>query len=827
MTPEQWQRVKELFDQLCELEPTRWSGPLAAETDPVVAKELHRLLQAHQAADHGLPDLPSSLRNPEDLLIGQRLGPFLIERLIGEGGNGRVYLAERQDLGGRAAVKLLRGRFMGPDITRRFHAEQAILARLDHPNIAHLLQVGVAEDGTPWLAMEYVEGQPFLQGLAAMSVRQRLRVILKLLDAVDYAHGQLVVHRDIKPGNILIDQRGEPRLLDFGIAKRLDDAGAQLTHTDSHPRTPAYAAPEQVRGEPISVATDVYALGVLLFESLTGSKPWNLAGMQLDAAILKGTPPLPSALCPPALQRELRGDLDAIILQAMHLEPHRRYRGARLLAEDLIRYLDHRPVAAQKQTAVYRASRYLRRNYRWLAAASLVAIALSLGVFRESRLRQEARLEAQKSDQVAAFMLDMFDAGDSLATDFAISKNSTVMDLMARADARLDQLDSAPLVRADLAHKMGQVYWGLSEYAGAERLFAMALALRKQFLGAHDDTAESYLMLGRVYGRTGRYREMLEAMQQSYAMRLKTLGPDSPNTIHSLHRIGTAYYFLNQLDQAESYFNQAVAAWRLQTPQSNRQLANALTMLASVEADRGEFERALPVFEEVLALFRESYPPEHPFISEGLHNLSTCLFDMGRVAEAIQMHRQAIEIDEAAFDGDDRSLVIDYEWMARYQVAAGDLAEAAAMADQAVAMASRLHQQSANQELLDRARQMQVEVLRAQGQLETALELQRDVLSTRLQRLPATHIFVIGSRSVLADLLLQQGRIGEAAEQLNLALEGWRVQPSGYVRQLVHTMNAFASAGNCAWLAGAWPAQSSAPMRAAVERGRQSCVPQT
>ena len=152
---------------------------------------------------------------------GQRLGPFLIERLIGEGGNGRVYLAERQDLGGRAAVKLLRGRFTGPDITRRFHAEQVILARLDHPNIAHLLQVGVAEDGTPWLAMEYVEGQPFLQGLAAMSVRQRLRVILKLLDAVDHAHGQLVVHRDIKPGNILIDQRGEPRLLDFGIAKRL------------------------------------------------------------------------------------------------------------------------------------------------------------------------------------------------------------------------------------------------------------------------------------------------------------------------------------------------------------------------------------------------------------------------------------------------------------------------------------------------------------------------------------------------------------------------------------------------------------------------------
>jgi eukaryotic-like serine/threonine-protein kinase len=824
VNPEQWQRVKALFEQLCELEPSRWSEQLATETDPVVADELRRLLLAHQNEESGLPELPIAVASAEDPLIGRLLGPFLIERLIGEGGNGRVYLAQRQDLGGKAAIKLLRGRYMGADITRRFHAEQTILARLDHPNIARLLQVGVAEDGTPWLAMEYVEGQPFLQGLAALSLRQRLQLILKLLDAVDYAHGQLVVHRDIKPGNILIDQRGEPRLLDFGIAKRLDDAGAQLTQTSSQVRTPAYAAPEQVRGEPISVATDVYALGVLLFESLTGSKPWNLSGVQLDAAILAGTPPLPSTLCSPALRYELRGDLDAIILQAMHLEPRRRYRSAALLADDLRRYLDHRPVTAQKQTAVYRASRYLRRNYRWLAALVLLAIALTLGVLRESKLRQEASLEAQKSDQVAAFMLDMFDAGDSLTPDFAISKDSTVMELMARADARLDQLESAPLVRADLAHKMGQVYWGLSEYSAAERLFTTALTLRKQVLGAHDDTAESYLMLGRVYGRTGRYQEMLAAMQQSYAMRLATLGPDAPNTIHSLHRIGTAYYFLNQLDQAQGYFDQAVAAWRLQTPQSNPQLANALTMLASVEADRGQFDAALPVFEEVLALFRSIYPPDHPFISEGLHNLSTCLFDMGRVKEAIQMHRQAIAIDEAAFDGDDRSLVIDYEWMARYQVAAGNLPEAAELANKAVAMASRLHQKNPNQGLLDRARQMQVEVLRAQGKLEHALELQRDVLRTRLQDLPASHIFVIGSRSVLADLLLKQGQISEADEQLNLALDGWRAQPSGYIRQLVHAMGEFASARQCQWLDADWPAQSSVPMRASVQRGQQFCA---
>lgn len=820
MNPAQWARVKALFAELLDRDPADWKQALAAESDARVVDEVQRLLLAHQDTDDFLADGPKVAAT--DTVLGAQLGPFRIQRLLGEGGSGRVYLAERVDLGGRVAIKLLRGRFIDPELGRRFRAEQGILARLEHPHIARLLQVGVADDGTPWLAMEYVEGKAYRDAIAELSIEQRLRMFIKLLDAVDYAHRQLVVHRDIKPGNIVVDARGEPRLLDFGIAKRLDQ-NAEQTQTEFAPRTPAYAAPEQVRGEPISVATDVYALGVLLYESLCGRKPWSMTGSALDQAILAGEPPLPSSQATGPLQRAIKGDLDAIVLQAMQRDPRRRYPSAAVMAQDLQRHLDRLPVSAQRQTLRYRGQRFLRRNYRWLALALMVVFALGFAVLRETRLRQQADLEAQKSAQVAEFMLHIFDAGDSLSAEFAISKDSTVLDLIARADAQLQQLGSAPLVQAELAHKIGQVYWGLSDYGAAERQFESALAIRREQLGAHDDTAESQLMLGRVYGRTGRYEQMLSAMQQSYRMRLAVLGPEAPNTLHSLHRIGTAHYFLNQLDQAEEHLQQVIVALRNQTSGNEALLANALTIQASVHADRAEFAQAIEMFEEVVELFRALYPPNHPFISEGLHNLSTCLFDIGRVDEAIAIHRQVIAISEAAFETDDSSKVIDYEWMARYQIAAGDLLEARVMAERAVGMASRLHQADPNPNLLDRARQIEVELLRAEGRPEQALSLQREVLSSRLARLPAQHRFVIESRSVLADLLRDRGELAQADATLEQAIQGWQQQPGGYVRQLVHALAQFSKDGRCAWLDRTWPTAMSVPMREALQGARGRC----
>jgi len=832
MNPEQWARAKTLFGELLDRDASEWPERLDTEPDQAVAAEVRRLLAANPSGEAFLSDSPAYAETAEDALIGKALGPFTIQRLLGEGGGGRVYLAERMDVGGVAAIKILRARFAGSESTRRFRAEQAILARLDHPNIARLLQVGVTDDGTPWLAMEYIEGQPFSEVMATLTVRQRVEMVIKLLSAVDFAHRQLVVHRDIKPSNIRVDQRGEPRLLDFGIAKRLDDAKLTLTHYQ--PRTPAYAAPEQVLDEPITVATDVYAMGVLLFEALSGKHPWLHSGKRLDDAILSDAAPLPSALADASNRRQLKGDLDAIVLKAMQRHPQQRYPSAAAMAEDLTRYLERRPVTAQKQTVLYRTRRYVMRNYRFVAAGLLLCVLVGAALQREHGLREaaaaeslRAQLEADKATQVAEFMLDVFSAGDSLTPEFNINRESTVMDLMARGVSRLDDLESAPLVRADLAHSLGQVYWGLSEYSRAEALLRTAISLRESAAAPQDDTAESYMMLGRVFSRTSRYPQMLEAMQASYDLRLDALGPDHPNTIHSLHRVGSVYYHLRELPRAVAIADEAIVAWRELLPDSARNMANSYTIRGLSHLRMGNFTLALESIDEVLRLRRTFLPESHNLIAQGLSNRSRCLFYLGRIDDALDDIRQSIAINEANLPGDHWDHVLSNEKLVLYLVTAGNLTEADQVADKALAMAQRLHAGSPNPELVDLSRHVKVEVLRAQGEHASALALATETLRSREQHLPPLHGNTLATRSLVADLLRRLGRMNEAEQVLNESLDSWRQRPAMFTPELGQSMDYFADAGLCGWLNADWSMELPKPMEATLESSRQACSLET
>lgn len=821
MSPEQWLQAKSIFSSLIECDQASWPELLSKTPDPEVVAQVKKLLAAHATNTDVLQGSAADELPAADLLLGRSLGPFRIDTLLGEGGGGRVYLAERTDVGGRAAIKILRGRFAGPDARRRFQAEQSILARLEHPNIARLLQVGITADDTPWLAMEYVEGAAFRDVMATWSIAERVRCIVTLLGAVDYAHRQLVVHRDIKPGNILIDAHGAPKLLDFGIAKRLDDAS--WTQTEFQPRTPAYAAPEQVRGEPVSVATDVYAMGVLLYEVLSGHHPWLGTGQHIDDAILAGNARLPSSWLSGAERRMLQGDLDGIVLQAMRRDPAQRYPGAAAMADDLTRYLERRPVHARKQTWAYRTQRFLLRNQRWVGAAAVLITLLLVVFLREHRLRAEKDLAAEKVKQTADFMLDVFAAGDAQGAGFNLTKDSTVMDLMARGTARLETLQSAPLVRAELAQKIGQVYWGYSEYGAAEKLFGSALSLRQAHNGTAAETAESFLMLGRVYERTGRYQQMMEAMQTSYDLRLRALGAADPRTIHSLHRVGAAYYQLHELPRADAIARQAVDAWRAHLPAHNLDMANSLTIHALSQLRMGGFEEALRALDEVETLRLEVVPADHNLIAEAYTNRSRCLFALGRVDEAVASIRRSLAINEAHYDVDHWDLVLQYEKLATYLVAQGAGDDASVAADTGVAMAERLHAQTPNPELLNIARHAKIVALRAQGQLQPALAMSREVLTSREANLPPLHGNLILSRSLHADLLRETGAVDEGDAALASALDSWRQRSASYIPELDQAMRQFAAAGRCNWLGPNWPDASSSRMLAAVARDRKAC----
>jgi hypothetical protein len=420
---QRWRRIEELFHDALERAPDERERLLSERcgADAALRREVEDLLAA-DAGDEALPTpsaatLAAALdaRGP-DPMLGRRVGPWTLERLLGAGGMGRVYLALREGDGfrQRAAVKLIRAGLATDEILARFRHERATLARLQHPGIARLLDGGSTPDELPWLAMEHVEGEALDAWCDArrLGVRERLELFARVCDAVAFAHGNLVVHRDLKPGNVLVDAAGAPHLLDFGIARVLDAGeGAAVTREGSRPYTPAYASPEQIRGEPAGTAADVHALGVMLHELLTGSRPFRPAdttAAAVERAVLEQEPERGSAAArradeavvaarrstPARLARELAGDLDNIVLRALAKEPARRYASVADLAADVRRHLAGRPVEARAPTLGYRFSLFVRRH---VAACVLGGtLLLALAAFAAQSLvtlqRDQARL---------------------------------------------------------------------------------------------------------------------------------------------------------------------------------------------------------------------------------------------------------------------------------------------------------------------------------------------------------------------------------------------------------------------------------------------------
>jgi Tol biopolymer transport system component len=400
MRPDRWERIETLLDAMLDLPPTERRAFLerASPDDPALRTEVLEILEAGEQPAPLLDRPAARVAAVVDEFTGERpvpmperVGPYRIERVIGEGGMGTVFLAHRDDgqFDQRVALKLVRrGPHLDARIVRRFREERQILAALSHPGIARLIDGGIAEDGLPFFAMEYVEGETITRycDRRSLGIEERLSLLVQVCDALAHAHEKQIVHRDVKPSNILVTAEGHPRLLDFGIAKLLvpegESAGTALTRGSERLLTPEYASPEQIKGEPVGIAADVYGLGVLLYELLTGQRPFRRAGRtahELERVVLEEDPTRPSeAVQREPLKRRLRGDLDAIVLTAMNKEPERRYRGAAEMADDVRRHLAGRAVAARSANPAYRIRRWVRRHR--VAVRSAAAGAVLAGI---------------------------------------------------------------------------------------------------------------------------------------------------------------------------------------------------------------------------------------------------------------------------------------------------------------------------------------------------------------------------------------------------------------------------------------------------------------
>lgn len=685
MDPKRRARVEALFEEALELEPAEWDTwlPRAAGSDPDLLQDVRALLVAHARTggilDRGMVDLAGEL--VERARPPVPVGPYRILEEVGRGGMSVVYRAERSDgqFRRRVALKVLRGELDAEELHVRLATERQILASLDHPNIARLLDGGMTEEGRPYLVMEYVEGRPLNAHCdeGRLSLEARLRLFLEVARAVQHAHARLVVHRDLKPSNILVTPEGRVRLLDFGIAKvldvrqvELDEESAPVTRVGTRLFTPEYASPEQLAGSPASTANDVWALGVVLYELLVGARPFGGSEAGLERRIREEDPPRPSlrvlhgdsgwaaqrSTTRRALARALEGDLDRITVMALRKEPERRYASVEQFAEDVERYLSGLPVRAQSDRAAYRMRKFVRRHRTESAAAIVVLLALVGGAgvavwqARETGVeRDRAEVAAARSDAVAGYLLDLFRTADPWEVP---ADRLSARELLARGERRLSELPDDPFLRSQVLLAMGETYQSLGDGEAARPLLEEAVELRRAALGdIHPKTGEALLALAELRRREGR-------LAQAESLALSALaGSNEASHVAghatALDLLGFIYTGMGRLAEAERTFLTEVEVLERGGLGDSVEMGSALINLAAVFRREGQVEQAEILLRRALEHRRRNLGPEHPLTAVVLARLGALLAEhLGRPVEAEESFRQALAIQTAVLGED-------------------------------------------------------------------------------------------------------------------------------------------------------------------------------
>jgi serine/threonine protein kinase/Tfp pilus assembly protein PilF len=749
-------------------------------------------------------------------LAGERIGAYRLVRSLGEGGMGEVFLAERADaqFNQQVAIKLVRRGLLSRQTLGRLRQERQILATLDHPNIARLFDGGATDDGTPYIVMEYVDGEPIdiYCDRRSLSIDARLKLFQAVCSAVHRAHQNLIVHRDLKPSNILVTADGTPKLLDFGIAKWLDDNGSMMhtmavTQADYRVMTPGHASPEQVRGDLITTASDIYVLGVLLHELLCGFKPFLVRGIrlsELERAICEDDPPSPSeavaiardsahesieqvaaqrGTTPARLQRQLRGDLDNIVAKAMRKEPERRYSSVEQFNADIDRQQRGLPVIARPDSWSYRSSKFIKRHRGALGlAAAFLALLIGFSIttlVQSKRVERErdvankeraiAEAERERAETVSEFLVESFTLADPARARGDSITAREILDTGAQRVA--NKLRGQPELQATLMDTIGTVYLGLGQLDQAQLLIEQALSIRRATFGDDSlDVGRSLFSLNRVYGERGDLPKAEQLARASLALAQKHTGTDSLQTALTLCQLGFIQHRQSKLAAAEQSFQRCLDIRLARLGKTHELVADPLDNLAVIAMDRKDFETAERLAREALAIDKVAREEDHPLYARHLYNLASALQGKGDLQAAGPLYRKAIDLWNRVLGPMHHETIDAMNNYGRYLMKEGQLDEAQQIFETMLARDREVRPHHAyvghDLESLGRVALRKRDYVTAERHLREALEIYRKTL-------PPGHGYIATTLTRLGRTLLELQRFKEADTTLEQAAAAW------------------------------------------------------
>jgi serine/threonine protein kinase/tetratricopeptide (TPR) repeat protein len=805
MERERWEKIQELFHRAAELPETERRAFLQAASGGDAS-----LFDSVEAMLREDGNTGSMLQGPigriaHELIGASRgfipagnFGPYKPLKFLGEGGMGVIYLASREDFGSTVAIKILRDAWLSPARRERFASEQRTLAQLNHPGIARIYDADALSDGTPWFAMEYVEGVPLTEysRIHRCSLIQRLQLLRAVCEAVQYAHEHAVIHRDLKPSNILVKGDGSIRLLDFGIAKQVEGLDAPVTETLTGLRllTPAYASPEQVRGERVATQTDVYSLGVILYELLTGELPFNLsnaapgeiAGIVSQSYVTKPSVRVrrnaaAKGVGGASISRQSWADLDVLCLTAMHKDPQRRYRSVDAFIRDIDHFLRGEPLDVQPDSLYYRASKFILRNVPAVAAACVVFVLIvglvTFFTIRVTKARDAALEEAARTERIQTFLTNLFQGGDETSGP---SDQLRVVTLLGKGVQEARALSNDPRLQSHLYETLGGIYEKLGRLEQAESLLVSARDERVAVFGPHSpEVAETLVALSQLRADQAKFDQAEQLSRAAIAIDKESLEPGHPASAKAMTELGMVLEDQGKYNDAIPVLQQAVdlesAPGGVKT-----NLSASLTELANCHYYLGHYDVAQSLNQRVLALDRTLYGEGHPEVANDLINLGAIQLDEGHYAEAEALDRQALDIIQSFYGKDNGETASAMTLLGRALVTDGKYSDAAGILQQALAIEQHVYG-PVHPRIASTLNELG-KVAEKQGRFADAKQDFRRMIAIYDRVYHGKHYYIGIALTNLASVYMQQKQYGEAARLIRQALQMYaKTLPPGHL----------------------------------------------